>query len=90
MKFTALAATATLMFAAVTAAQAYDSKATIADLDARLAKIGAVKVDGTEKAGDKTVPALFFGERKMNNNYDVVDGGPAGTRSRAGPPQPRR
>jgi Cache 3/Cache 2 fusion domain len=22
---------------------------------------------------DKTVPALFFGERKINNNYDVVD-----------------
>ncbi len=22
----------------------------------------------------KTVPAIYFGERKINNNYDVVDG----------------
>jgi hypothetical protein len=62
------------MIAAFSTAHAYDPKATIADLDARLAKIGAAKIDGTDKIGDKTVPALFFGERKINNNYDVVDG----------------
>ncbi len=73
MKLTTLAASAALMFGAFSSAYAYDPKATIADLDARLAKIGAPKIDGTEKAGDKTVPALFFGERKINNNYDVVD-----------------
>lgn len=56
-----------------TTAMANDPKATITDLDARLAKIGAPKLDGTDKAGDKTVPALYFGERKVNNNYDVVD-----------------
>jgi hypothetical protein len=50
-----------------------DPKATIADLDARLEKIGAPKIDGTAQVGDKTVPALFFGERKINGNYDVVD-----------------
>jgi len=55
------------------AALANDPKATIAELDARLAKIGAAKIDGTDKAGDKTVPAIFFGPRKINNNYDVVD-----------------
>ena len=57
------------------AANAYagDPKATIADLDARLAKIGAPKVDGTFKAGDKEVPAIFFGTRRINGNYDVVD-----------------
>lgn len=55
------------------AAQAADPKATIADLEARLSKIGAPKVQGTDKVGDKTVPALFYGDRKMNNNYDVVD-----------------
>ena len=38
-----------------------------------MAKIGAAKINGTDKAGDKTVPALFFGERKINNNFDVVD-----------------
>ena len=56
-----------------TAAHANDPKTAIAALDARLAKIGAAKVDGTDKAGDKTVGALFFGPRKINNNYDVVD-----------------
>lgn len=58
---------------AVLSAQAYDPKATIADLDARLAKIGAAKIDGTDTVAGKTVPALYFGERKINNNYDVVD-----------------
>ncbi len=65
--------TATLLFGFVAVAQASDPKATIADLDARLAKIGAPKIEGTEVVGGKTVPAIFFGERKINNNYDVVD-----------------
>jgi len=56
-----------------TAAHAYDPKATIADLDTRLAKIGLVKIDGTDTVGDKTVPAIYFGDRKINNNFDVVD-----------------
>ena len=58
---------------ALTTAHAADPKATIADLDAGPAKIGAAKVDGSEQAGDKSVPAPLFGERKINNNYDVVD-----------------
>ena len=73
MKLASLTMTAALLIGAMTAAHAEDPKATIADLDARLSKIGSPKVDGTDKAGDKTVPALFFGERKINNNYDVVD-----------------
>jgi len=72
MKFTAILATAALV-AGVSSAHAYDPKATIADLDARLAKIGAPKLNGTDKAGEKEVPGLYFGERKINNNYDVVD-----------------
>jgi hypothetical protein len=56
-----------------TTALASDPQATIADLDARLAKIGPPKLDGSDKAGDKTVPALYYGDRKINNNYDVVD-----------------
>ncbi len=64
---------ATLLIAGTTAAQAYDPKATIADLDARLAKIGAPKIEGTEDVAGKTVPAIYFGARKINNNYDVVD-----------------
>ena len=52
---------------------AADPKATIADLDARLAKIGAPTVKGTDTVAGKEVPALFFGARKINNNFDVVD-----------------
>jgi len=54
-------------------AHAYDPKATIADLDARLAKIGAPRVEGTDTVAGKTVPAIYFGPRKINNNFDVVD-----------------
>jgi hypothetical protein len=65
-------ATALLVLAMGTA-HANDPKTAIAALDARLAKIGAPKLEGTEKAGDKTVAAIYFGARKINNNYDVVD-----------------
>lgn len=64
---------ATALLAGSFAAHAADPKATIADLDARLAKIGAPHVQGTDTVAGKTVPALFFGERKINNNFDVVD-----------------
>ena len=73
MKLTSLVTAAALLTSA-SLAHAYDPKATIADLESRLAKIGAPKLEGTDKAGDKTVPALYFGERKINNNYEVVDG----------------
>lgn len=66
-------AVAALLFAAATHAWANDPKATIADLDARLAKIGAPKVNGSDPVGGNPAPALYFGERKLNNNYDVVD-----------------
>lgn len=72
MKLSSFAVTAALLLS-LGSAHAYDPKATIADLDARLAKIGAPKINGTDKAGDKTVPAIFFGDRKINNNFDVVD-----------------
>lgn len=54
-------------------ALANDPKATIKTLDDRLTKLGAAKVEGTHAFGDKTVPALFFGPRKLNGNYDIVD-----------------
>jgi len=72
MKLTTLV-TAVSLLAAATLAHAYDPKATITDLESRLAKIGAPKLEGTDKAGDKAVPALYFGDRKINNNYEVVD-----------------
>jgi hypothetical protein len=64
----------TLFAGLMAASQAHaDPKVTIADLDARLAKIGAPRLEGTDKVGDKEVPAIFFGQRKINNNFDVVD-----------------
>ncbi len=73
MKMHRFLCTAALALGTVGVAHAYDPKATIADLDARLAKIGTPKLEGTDKVGDKDVPAIYFGERKINNNYDVVD-----------------
>jgi hypothetical protein len=64
---------ATLVIGA-TQAHAADPKATIADLDARLAKIGAPRLEGVDKVADKEVPAIYFGQRKINNNFEVVDG----------------
>jgi hypothetical protein len=59
---------------AANVAYADDAKSVIAALTERLTKIGAPRIEGTDKAGaDKTAPALYFGPRKINNNYDVVD-----------------
>lgn len=73
MKKFALPLVAAALLGLAGAAHAYDPKATIADLDARLAKIGAPRLEGKDKAGDKEVAAIYYGERKINNNYDVVD-----------------
>jgi hypothetical protein len=72
MKLSALTLVVSLAFATAAHADG-DPKTTIADLGARLDKIGAPKIEGTSQLGDKTVPALYFGERKINGNYDVVD-----------------
>ena len=60
-------------FATLASASA-DPKATITELDARLAKIGAPSIKGTDTVAGKEVPAIHFGTRKINNNFDVVDG----------------
>jgi hypothetical protein len=73
MKFFARPLLAATLLGAALAAHAQDPKATIADLDSRLYKIGPAKIDGTDAVAGKTVPALYFGDRKINNNYDVVD-----------------
>lgn len=54
-------------------ALAADPKATIAALDARLAKIGEPRAEGSEKTGEVMAPGMYFGTRKINNNFDVVD-----------------
>lgn len=64
---------AALLVVCATSAYANSPKDTIAALDARLAKIGEAKLEGTEKAGEQSVPGMYFGARKINGNYDVVD-----------------
>ena len=56
-----------------TGSYANDPKATIAELDARLNKLGEARLDGVTKVGDREAPVIFFGKRKINGNYDVVD-----------------
>lgn len=65
---------AALVLTAAGSAFANDPKATIAEFDSRLAKIGAPRIEGTDDVAGKTVPAIFYGSRKINNNFDVVDG----------------
>jgi hypothetical protein len=48
-------------------------KTSIAFLKAEADKMGAPKVEGTDKVADKDVPALYFGGTKMNNNVALVD-----------------
>jgi hypothetical protein len=71
--FAAVASTLVSIAASNASANTNDPKVAIATLDARLAKIGVAKLEGTDKAGSVDVPAMFFGARKINNNYDVVD-----------------
>jgi hypothetical protein len=62
------------MLLATNTALADDPKSVIVALTERLTKIGEPHIDGTDKAGgDKMAPALYFGPRKINNNYDAVD-----------------
>jgi hypothetical protein len=39
----------------------------MAALKDKTAKLGAPKVEGTEKVGSKSAPVLYFGSTKMNN-----------------------
>lgn len=54
-------------------AHAYDPKATIASLDAKLTSLGQANVQGSDKLGDKNVPGLYFGTQKINHSVAVVD-----------------
>ena len=42
-------------------------------LKSKAAALGAPSVKGEETVAGKMVPALYFGEAKMNNNFVLVD-----------------
>jgi hypothetical protein len=48
-------------------------KASMAALKSKAEKIGPAKIEGTDTVAGKTVPAVFFGSKKQNNNFDLVD-----------------
>src|ERR1700678_3735933 len=48
-------------------------KASMALLKAKAEKLGPAKIEGADNVADKTVPALYLGSTKMNNNFDLVD-----------------
>ncbi len=48
-------------------------KTSMGALKSKAAKIGPAKAEGTEAVAGKTVPAIYFGGTKINNNFDLVD-----------------
>ena len=48
-------------------------KASMELLQSGAAQLGPAKIEGTDRVGDKQVPAIYFGGTKMNNNFDLVD-----------------
>jgi len=65
----------TIVFGVSSFSTAYsaDPKKSLDSLKAKLNKIGVPRISGTDKMAGKTVPAIFFGKIKVNNNFDVVD-----------------
>lgn len=48
-------------------------KASMAALKSKAEKIGPAKAEGTDTVAGKTVPAIYFGSAKQNNNFELVD-----------------
>jgi hypothetical protein len=48
-------------------------KASMELLQSGAAQLGPAKIEGTDRVGDKQVPAIYFGGTKMNNNFALVD-----------------
>jgi hypothetical protein len=48
-------------------------RAAMALLQSKAEKLGPAKIDGTDTVAGKSVPAIFFGTTKIDNNFDLVD-----------------
>jgi hypothetical protein len=66
-------ATSMLLAGVGHAQPAENVKNAMALLKAKAAKLGPPEIKGQEPVAGKTVPALFFGKAKMNNNFALVD-----------------
>jgi hypothetical protein len=52
---------------------AHKVKTSMQLLQSEAAKLGPVKIEGTDAVADKQVPAIYFGGTKINNSVDLVD-----------------
>ena len=59
--------------APVFAGPAEDVQTAIKLLKSKAAALGAPSVKGEEAVAGKSVPALYFGETRINNNFALVD-----------------
>src|SRR5690349_17379894 len=59
--------------APVFAGPAEDVQAAMQLLKSKAAALGTPSIKGEEAVAGKAVPALYFGETKMNNNFALVD-----------------
>lgn len=50
-----------------------DVAAAMQTLKTKAAALGAPAIKGEEQVGDKKVSGLYFGDTKMNNNFELVD-----------------
>jgi hypothetical protein len=57
----------------VFAGPAEDVQAAMQLLKSKATALGAPSIKGEEAVADKKVPALYFGDTKMNNNFILVD-----------------
>ena len=64
---------ASMLMPTATYAQDPKVKQAMELLIAKTGKLGRPKLEGTDAVADKSVPALYFGTTRMNNNFAVVD-----------------
>jgi hypothetical protein len=57
----------------VLAGPAEDVQSAMQFLKSKAAAFGVPSIKGDDTVAGKTVPALYFGEAKMNNNFSLVD-----------------
>jgi len=62
-----------LLVASAANAQEARTAASMAALKDKTAKLGAPKIEGEERVGNRSAPVLYFGSTKMNNDFTIVD-----------------
>ena len=62
-----------MLMASAANAQEARTAASMATLKDKTAKLGEPRIEGTDAVGSKSVPGLYFGSTKMNNNFTIVD-----------------